>query len=72
MVTQCHFDFGHPSRRLALIDTPDQLGDLEREEQLHFDRKKSSVPSIINRIKAEASLWVVAGAKDLAFLLVRE
>jgi hypothetical protein len=37
-----------------------------------FDRKESSVPSIVNRIKAEAYLWVAAGAKDLAFLLVRE
>jgi hypothetical protein len=31
-----------------------------------FDRRESPMPSIVNRIKAEASLWIVAGAKCLA------
>jgi hypothetical protein len=37
-----------------------------------FDRRGASVPSFINRIKDEASLWIAAGTKDLAGLLARE
>jgi hypothetical protein len=42
----------------------------ERNNRI-FDRREASVPSFVNRIKAEASLWIAAGAKDLAGLLAR-
>jgi hypothetical protein len=40
----------------------------ERNNRI-FDRRESSVLSLVNIIKAEASLWVVAGAKCLTTLL---
>jgi hypothetical protein len=43
----------------------------ERNNRI-FDRRGASVPSFVNRIKDEASLWIAAGAKDLAGLLARE
>jgi hypothetical protein len=43
----------------------------ERNRRI-FDHRESSVPSVVNRIKAEASLWIAAGSKCLAALLARE
>jgi hypothetical protein len=43
----------------------------ERNNHICY-RRESSVPSLVSKIKAEASLWIAAGAKDLALLLVRE
>jgi hypothetical protein len=43
----------------------------ERNNRI-FDRRGASVPSFVNRIKGEVSLWIAAGAKDLAGLLARE
>jgi hypothetical protein len=60
-----HFDTGHPSQRFALDDTHGQLEDLAGAEQPYF-LLQSYVPSIVNRIKAEASLWIAAGTKCLA------
>jgi hypothetical protein len=43
----------------------------ERNRRI-FDRRESSVPSVVNRIKAKASLWITAGSKCLAALFVSE
>jgi hypothetical protein len=43
----------------------------ERNNRI-FDRRGASVPSFVNRINGEVSLWIAAGAKDLAGLLARE
>jgi hypothetical protein len=37
----------------------------ERNDRF-FDRKESLVPSIVNKIKGECSIWIVVGAKCLA------
>jgi hypothetical protein len=43
----------------------------ERNNRI-FDRRGASVPSFVNRIRDEVSLWIAAGVKDLAGLLARE
>jgi len=37
-----------------------------------FNHHESSIPTIMAKIKNEASIWIAAGAKGLAALLVRE
>jgi hypothetical protein len=36
-----------------------------------FDRRESSVPSLMAKIKGEVSLWILAGAKGLAQIVAR-
>jgi hypothetical protein len=43
----------------------------ERNNRI-FDRRESPAPSVVNKIKAEVSLCIAAGAKCLASLFVRE
>jgi hypothetical protein len=43
----------------------------ERNNRI-FDRRGASVPSFVNRIRDEVSLWIAAGGKVLAGLLARE
>jgi hypothetical protein len=42
----------------------------ERNDRV-FNRKETSAPSTMARIKNKASTWIATGAKDLAVLLVR-
>jgi hypothetical protein len=43
---------------------------LERNARV-FNHHESSIPSILAKIKSEISVWVAAGARDLAFLTAR-
>jgi hypothetical protein len=43
----------------------------ERNNRI-FYRKESPVPSVVNKIKGECSIWIATGAKCLASFFVRE
>jgi hypothetical protein len=38
----------------------------------NFDRCEWSTTTLFAKIRSEVSTWIIAGAKDLAFLVLRE
>jgi hypothetical protein len=47
-----------------------KLGDLEREEFMHFLAEELSALDLVQKIKEEARTWGLAGAKFLTALIV--
>jgi len=41
-------------------------------EMLVFRKQETSVPGLLSKIKNEAAVWAMAGAKDLESLILRE
>jgi len=39
---------------------------------LVFRKQETSVPGLLSKIKNEAAVWAMAGAKDLESLILRE